>query len=70
MVEVVRSFGPNVVSFIITSERKRLYSVGAYVPPNYLPTVHWITQILACGLKGVEKLLARDLNACLANTRD
>ena len=45
-VEGVRSFGPNLVSFIIMSGRKRWYSVEAYVPPNDLPTVNWITQPL------------------------
>ena len=48
-VEGVRSFGPNVVSFIATSGQKRWYVVGAYVPPNDLPMIQWITQELACG---------------------
>ena len=43
-VEGVWSFGPNVFSFIITSGRKRWYSVGAYVLPNDLPTTNWIRQ--------------------------
>ena len=58
------------VSFIITSGRKRWYVVGAYMPTNDLPTAHWITQALECGTEGVGKLLVGDLNACLANERD
>ena len=69
-VEGVRSFGPNVVSFIITLGRKLWYVVGAYVLPNDLPTVNWITQVLACKPKGVGKMLVGDLNACLTNPRD
>ena len=57
------SFGPNVVSFIITSGRKRWYGVRAYIPPNDLTTVHWITQALSCRPEGVRKLLVGNLNA-------
>ena len=35
-VEGAQSFGPNVVSFTVTSVKKRWYVVGAYVPPNDL----------------------------------
>ena len=66
----MRNFGPNVVSFIITSVRKRWYGVGAYVPPNDLPTINWIRQVLECGPKGVRRLIFSDLKVCLANPRD
>ena len=36
-VEVVTNFGPNMVSFTITSGRRRWYVVGAYAPPNDQP---------------------------------
>ena len=65
----MRKFGPNVVSFIITSRRKRWYRVRAYVLPEDLPTINWIRQELECGKKGMRKLLVGDLNACLENTR-
>ena len=55
------------VSFIITSGRKCWYGVGAYVPPNDLPTINWIRQVVECGPKGVVKLLVGDLNDCLEN---
>ena len=34
------SFGPNLVSFLLTSGARRWYAVGAYVPPNNRPSVH------------------------------
>ena len=69
-VEGVQIFGPNVMSFIISLGRERWYRVGAYVSTNALPTVNQITQALECGLKGMGKLLVRDLNTCLENPRD
>ena len=63
-------FGPNVMSFIISLGRGCWYRVGAYVSPKALPTVNRITQALECALKGMEKLLVGDLNACLENPRD
>ena len=68
--EGARSFGPNVVSFIIMSGRKCWYGVGAYVTPNDLPTVHWITQALACGPKEMGNVLVGNLNAFLENLRE
>ena len=59
----VRNFGPNMVGFIITSERKCWYGVGDYVPSKDLPTTNWIRQALECGPKGTRKLLVGDLNA-------
>ena len=58
------------VSFIITSRQKRWYSVGAYMPPNDLPTIKLIRQALECGPKGMGNLLVGNLNACLENPRD
>ena len=66
----MRSFGPNVVIFIITSGRKLWYVIGAYVPPNDLLTVQCIKQALACGPEGVGKLIVGKLNTCLENPRD
>ena len=62
-VEGVRSFGPNMVIFIITSGRKRWHGVRAYVPPNGLWRVHCIRQAFTCGLDGMGKLISGDLNA-------
>ena len=69
-VEGVRNFGPNVVSFMITSGRKCWHGVGTYVIPKYLPTTNWIRKSLECGPKGMSKLLVGNLNTCLENTRD
>ena len=40
------SFGPNVVSFLLTLGARRWYFVGAYVPPNDVPDVHRVEQAL------------------------
>ena len=69
-VELVRSFGPNVAIFTVTSVRKCWYFVGAYMPPNNLPMVHLITHALACGTERVRKLLFCNPNACLSNAMD
>ena len=69
-VDGVWNFGPNMVSFISTSGRKRWYSVGAYVPPNDLPTINWTRKSLYCGPKGVNNMPVVNLNACLENPRD
>ena len=68
-VEEVRSFVPNVVSFIITLGRKCWYGVRAYVPPNEIPTANWTTKAFDLGTKGMGKLLVGNLNAYLANPR-
>ena len=54
----------------VTSGQKIWYFVGANMPPNDLPAVHWITNELAFGPESVGKLLVGDLNACLKNPRD
>ena len=66
----MRKFGPNMVSFTVTSGQKRWYVVREYVPPNDLPAVQQITHALACGPEGVRKLLVGNLNNCLAHPRD
>ena len=59
----MRNFGPNVVSLIITSGRKRWYGVGDYLPPNNLHMINWISKVLDCGTKGMRKLLVVYLRA-------
>ena len=46
--------------------RKRLYVVGAYVPPNNQLKVYLMEQDLARGPVGVDMLLVGDLNSRLA----
>ena len=58
------------VIFIITSGRKHWYVVGAYVLPNDLTMVHWITETIGCGPEGLGKLLVVNFNDCLENLRD
>ena len=61
-VEGLKNFGPNVVSFTITSGKRQWYVVRAYVPPNDQPAVHWVAQSLTCGTAGLGDLLVSDLN--------
>ena len=63
-------FGSNVVSYTVTSGRKRWYVVGSYVTPNDLTEVHQLTNVLSCGLERLGELLVGDLNACLENSRN
>ena len=62
-VEGTQSFGTKVVSFTVTLGQKRWYVIGAYVPPNNLPEVHWIEYALTYRPEGVGNLLVVDLNA-------
>ena len=66
----MKNFGPNVVSFTITSGKRQWYVVRAYVPPNNQLAVHRVMQALARGQAWVEKTLVGYLNACLAQPRD
>ena len=38
-VEGVANYGQNVVSFVLTMGRQIWYVVGAYMPPNDVPTI-------------------------------
>ena len=64
------SFGTNVVSFTITTGWKKWRVVGAYVPVNNQPGVHWVVQALSREPEGVGTLLVDDLNTCLSQPRD
>ena len=68
-IEGARIFGPNVLSFTVTSGQKLWYIIGAYVLSNNLPVVHQITHALTGVMEGVGELLVGELNACLAHTR-
>ena len=45
-VENTASFGPDVVSLLLTSGARQWYIVGAYVLPNNRPSVHRVEQAL------------------------
>ena len=63
-------FGPSVGSFLITSGARKRYIIGAYGPPNDVPTVHHIEQVLRAETKGLYMILVGDLNARLGDPRD
>ena len=52
-VEGVENYGPDVVSFLLMLGVCRCYVVGAYVPPNYIATVHQVEQVLVANPNGV-----------------
>ena len=56
------SFGPNVVSLLLTSRSGQWYVVGAYVPPNDVPGGRRVV-----APKGLEMILMGDLNAQLSD---
>ena len=41
---------------------QRLYVVGAYVPPNDVPVVHWVDQSMMVKPKGVDTIFLGRLN--------
>ena len=69
-VEGIANYGPNVVSFLLTTGRRRWYIVGAYVPPNNTPTFTRVDQALDQASKVVEVVLLGDLKVRLQGPRD
>ena len=45
-VEITASFGPNVVSFLVTLGEILWYILGAYVPTNNMSDLHFMDQAL------------------------
>ena len=68
--EGTASFGSNVVSFLLTSRERQWYVVGAYVPPNNVPAMHRIEQVLILASKVLEMILTGDMNTRLGEPRD
>ena len=64
-VEGTASFGPNMVSFILTSRTRRWYIIGVYMPLNYVSAVHHVDQVLRAAPKVLELMLIRDLDVGL-----
>ena len=64
------SFGPSVVSFLLMMGTRRWYVVGAYMPPNNVPSVHRVDQALRVAHQILEMILMGDLNGRLGNPRD
>ena len=64
-VEGIANYGLNVVSFVLTTGRRRWYVMGAYVPPNVRASVHRVEQALRAAPKRLELILIGYLNAGL-----
>ena len=69
-IEGMVNFGPNMVSFLLKSGESIWYVIGAYVPPNDVPTVHQVEQLLTENPKWVETILMGDLNERLEEPCD
>jgi hypothetical protein len=66
-VEAYRTYGPNVVSFQLTSGKCKWYVVGAYIPPADTVTLEHVSKALDDRPEGVDPILLGDLNANLAD---
>ena len=63
-------FGPNMVSFLLTSGASQWYVVGAYMTPYDVPAMHGVEQAPIGAPKGMEMILMGDLHAQLRDPRD
>eukprot|EP00978_Attheya_sp_CCMP212_P011677 scaffold28947_cov48-Attheya_sp.AAC.3 len=67
-IEAYQAFGPNVVSFqLTTGRRERWYVVGAYIPPHDTAALEYVSKALEARPEGVDPILIGDLNANLAD---
>ena len=68
--EGIVKFDPNMESFLLTSESRRWYVVGVYMPPHCASDVRRIEQALELAPTGMEVILLGDLNARLRETQE
>ena len=64
-VEALKKFGPNVIGFQLAKGAHRWYIVGCYLTPDDTSTMERFVEALWSQPKGVELLVAGDLNANL-----
>ena len=69
-IEGISNYGPNVVSFVLTTGRWRWYVVGGYVLLNDAPTIVRVEQTLGREENGVEIKILGDLNVRLQEPLD
>ena len=69
-VEGIFNFVPNVVNLLLTGGSRRWYVVRAYMPPNYVPNVYRVEQVLEAAPRGLEFILLGNLNLQLRELRD
>ena len=68
--EGITNYGPNVVSLLLTTGRRRWYVIRSYVPQNDAPTCACVEQVIGNAVKGVEVILMGDLNVRLLEPYD
>lgn len=69
-VESIRRYGPNVLSFQLSSGRFRYGVVGVYIPPKDVTTLEFVTQAMEDLPPGCASVLLGDLNVDLEFPRD
>ena len=67
-VETVQQFGPNVVSFQLSTGDRRWYIVGCYLAPGDTLTIESVVNVLKERPRGAELLVAGEFNVNLAET--
>ena len=65
--EVVRQFGPNVVSFQLAMGAWRWYIIGCYLAPDDTSTIESVVAALKERPRGTAPAVAGDLNTTLAD---
>ena len=66
MVEAVRKYGLNMIGFQLATGARRWYIVGCYLAPDDTSTIERVVEALRDRPKGVDLLVAGDLNTNLA----
>ena len=65
MVEAVRQFGPNVMSFQLETGARRWFFIGCYLAPENTSTIESVVATLKERPKGNVLVVAGDLNTAL-----
>ena len=68
MVEAVKEYGPNILSFEVATGGKRWYIIGCYFSPDDAWTIERVVTALGDQPRGTALLVAGDLNTDLGDT--
>ena len=66
MVEVVETFGPNVLGFQLVTGVRRWYIVGVYIAPEDTTSMERVVEAIHRKPRGAELLVALDFNVNIA----
>ena len=68
MIEEVRPYGPNVISFEVVTSRRRWYIIGYYLAPDNARTIERVITAMGDQPRGTALIVAGDLNTYLGDT--